>query len=693
MSPVVSASSGTPRYPEPDGRPTWLVVAVLCLSGTVVALQQTLVVPLLPEYPHILGTSADNVAWLVTATLLVGAVATPTVSRLADMVGKRRMLLLCLVVTIAGSLLAAIGQTLLAVVVGRGLQGFGIALIPVGISILRDTLPPDRVASGVALMSSTLGIGAAVGLPTAGLLAESLGWQSLFWGSALTATLLLVGVLLVVPESEIKIRGRFDLVGAIVLSVGLAALLLAITKGGRWGWGSTAILGLVAGAVVVLALWVPYELHVGNPLVDLRTFARRQVLLTNLAALLLGFAMYANMLITTQQLQLPVGTGHGFGTSVTVAGLCMLPGGLSMVLLAPVSARLTRRHGARTTLIAGALVIALGYLARLVLIHTIWQIVVGAAVVSAGTAIAYAALPTLIMRAVPITETASANGLNTLLRAVGTSSSSAVVAAILTSLVEPYGDTLVPTLGAFQTVFVPALVAALLAAGVAMAIARRGSEPGGVGEAELRGSTRPEMVVRGTVRAPDDGRPLRHAVVTALDGEGREVDWARADNAGGYSVVLPGPGRYVVVAAAEGFAPRSVIREIEGAASDQHLQLGNRLTLHGRVTLDGRPLPHVVVSVTRATGEHFRSVRADADGYYELPQPRSGRYVLTVVDPDLGWARSLQLLLLAARSNTVDVDVASTGGLSVAAPSGSRRVRDREESHEAVTSRPHPPER
>jgi MFS family permease len=160
--------------------PAWAITAVLSLSGTVVALMQTLVVPLLPDFPRILGVTGDDTSWLVTATLLTSAVATPIVSRSADMYGKQKMMLLCLALMVAGSVIAAVGGSFFWIIVGRALQGFSSALIPVGISIMRDELPKEKIGSAVALMSATLGIGSALGLPLAGILYEAFGWHSIF---------------------------------------------------------------------------------------------------------------------------------------------------------------------------------------------------------------------------------------------------------------------------------------------------------------------------------------------------------------------------------------------------------------------------------------------------------------------------------------------------------------------------------
>jgi len=651
--------------------PAWAITTVLCVSGTVVALQQTLVVPLLPDFPTILHASADNVSWLVTATLLTGAVATPIVSRLADMVGKRRMMLVSMLAMVAGSILAASAASLVPLVAGRALQGFASALIPVGISILRDELPRERVSGAVALMSATLGIGAAIGLPLSGVIYAHLGWHAIFWLSAAAGIILIVAVLAVVPESSVRTRGSFDYVGALLLSGALTSLLLAITKGGTWGWNSENTLLLFISAAVLLVIWVPFELRVGSPLVDIRTSARKSVLLTNVASVMVGFAMYCNNLATTQQLQMPKISGYGFQLSVIAAGLGMLPAGLAMVALAPVSAAITKRHGAKATLITGALVLATGYVGRVFLTGSVWQVVFGATVVSMGTAITYAAMPTLIMRAVPITETAAANGLNTLLRALGTSTASAMVAVILTSTVVQHGPVALPSLDAFKHIFWAAALAALVAAVVALALPRPRStlstagvatagtphiSRGQIEEIKAEGHEH-EIVVRGTVLR-EDLRPVRHAVVSVMRSDGEPVDWSRVDNEGVYSIVLPGPGRYVVVSSADGWAPRSDVFDFTDADTLQHVRLAERLSLSGVVTRSGEPMTSATLWLTRPTGESVGTARTDASGHYLFPLPAPGWYILTAVDPDSDHAQSHQFLM-GAQSTTLNFETAS----------------------------------
>src|SRR6478735_3385287 len=241
-------------------RPTGAIIAVLCLAGTTVSLQQTLVVALLPSFAELLGVSGDDVAWLITATLLTSAVATPVVARLADMYGKRLMMMVCIALMVSGSLPALSSGSFLLLIIGRSLQGFSAALIPVGISIMRDELPREKVSSAIALMSATLGIGGALGLPLGGLMFSRLGWSSVFWLSVVVGVAIGVAVLLVVPESGVKTRGRFDVLGALMLSLALTCLLLVVSKGARWS--DELVLALLIVTAVTLAVWVPYTLRV-----------------------------------------------------------------------------------------------------------------------------------------------------------------------------------------------------------------------------------------------------------------------------------------------------------------------------------------------------------------------------------------------------------------------------------------------
>ncbi|MFJ4183874.1 MFS transporter [Kitasatospora sp. NPDC089509] len=461
--------------PAPTLR-TGPIVATLAFTGTVAAIMQTLVTPLISELPQLLHTTASNASWVITATLLSAAVFVPISGRLGDLLGKRTMLIASCVPLLVGSVLCALSSSALPMIAGRALQGMGMGLVPLGISLLRDVLPPERLGSAIALVSASMGIGGGLGLPIAAAVADYASWRALFWGTAVL-TVVIIGMIRTVVPADAPATARpagaarrFDFVGAAGLSVGLVCLLLPVSKGADWGWGSTRTLGLFTAAAAVLLLWGRWELRVAAPLVDLRVTARPRVLLTNAASVLVGFGMYAQALIVPQLLQLPKATGYGLGQSMLAMGLWMAPGGLMMMVVSPLGGRLSAARGPKVTLIAGALAIAAGYGLALPLMGSTWGVLVATVVSNGGVGLAYGAMPALIMSAVPLSETASANSVNTLMRSLGTSTSAAVVGVVLSQLTTTLGGHTLPSESGFRTGLVIGCGVALIAAAVAAAI-------------------------------------------------------------------------------------------------------------------------------------------------------------------------------------------------------------------------------
>jgi len=450
---------------------TRAVVATLAYCGVVVAVMFTLVVPMLPVFPALLDTSVGNASWMATTTLLCGAVATPLAGRLGDMYGKRRALLGSLALLFVGSVICALSDTLPPMLVGRALQGTAAGVMPLAISILRDELPRPRVPSAIGLIGATLGLGAGLGLLVGGFVADHLHWQTIFWFAAGLGAVAIALVLLVVPESPLRTGGRFDVVGALGLSTVLVCSLLAVSKANDWGWTSPVIIGLAVPPLVLSPLWCLHQTRTTAPFVDLRTTTARPVLLTNLAALFVGFGGFANFIATTEMVQLPTASGYGFGGTVTTAGLCLLPG-TSAFLLSPVSAKLSDARSPRFTLGMGSLIVALGYLFRWLFTDTLWQITLASLVVSIGSVMTFSALPTLIVTNVPDSETAAANGLNALMRAIGMAGASAVSAAMMGAMTMTVGGREFPSSEAFLAYFCVAGVGSLVAAALAFGMPR-----------------------------------------------------------------------------------------------------------------------------------------------------------------------------------------------------------------------------
>ena len=447
-----------------------LEVLVVGLAALMVSLSQSLLVPVLPILPEKLHTSAANVEWLLTSTLLVGAVAVPTFGRLGDMFGKRRLLLIAVAALTVGSLLDAVTSNLGLLIVGRAIQGASLAGIPLGISLLSSLLPRARVPSAIALISAMLGVGGSLGLPLAGVVAEHADYHVLFWITTVAGAISLVATVLVVPEATGRAGGRVDVLGTGVLTVALIALLLPLAQGSEWGWSSLRTVGLLVIAVVMLAIFVAYELRVHDPLVDIRATMRRPIVLTNVASILFGFALFASLIGTASYVEAPTASGYGFGSSIVVGGLCLLPSGLVMLLLSPLAARLIHAWGAHRTLTVAGLLLALGWVSRIVLTGTLGQIVVGTTIVGAATGIGYATMPALINRNTPPTEISAANGLNSLARSFGSSLASAVGGSMLTASTIVVAGVALPSLGAYRALFAACAVAAGLAAVAALFI-------------------------------------------------------------------------------------------------------------------------------------------------------------------------------------------------------------------------------
>ncbi|MET0928225.1 MAG: MFS transporter [Aeromicrobium sp.] len=456
-----------------SSRRATLELMVVGLGALVVALAQSLLIPVLSVLPADLDTSASNVSWLLTSTLLVAAVSVPIMGRLGDMYGKRLMLLVAVGALVVGSLITSFTDNIGLLIAGRAIQGASTAAIPLGISLLAVVMPRERVGSSIALISAMLGVGGSLGLPLAGFVAENADFHVLFWVTSVAGIIAFLGILLIVPEAPGRSGGRIDYVGSVLLAAGLVCLLLPLAQSSTWGWDDPKVWILLAAAVVLIGVFGWTQVKTADPLVDLLALRRKPIVLTNLASILFGFALFASLIGTASYVEAPESSGYGFGSSLLVGGLAMLPSGLAMLLLSPVAAKLIARRGGSQTLALGATIVAAGFLMRIVVHDSLWQVIVGATIIGAGTGIGYAAMPSLINAHTPPDEMGAANGLNTLFRSLGSSLASAIGGSILAASTVIVGDFAVPSLGAYQQIFAICGGAAIVAAVLVMFIPHR----------------------------------------------------------------------------------------------------------------------------------------------------------------------------------------------------------------------------
>jgi EmrB/QacA subfamily drug resistance transporter len=447
-----------------------VIMATLLLAGLSFALLQTMVAPALPAIAGAYDASTSAATWVLTGFLVSASVCTPIVGKLGDLYGKGRVLFIVLLVFAAGSVVAFLAESIEVLIAARLLQGVAGGVFPLSFGIIRDTFPPAKVPLGIGIISATFGIGGGIGLVASGLVVDNADISWLFVVGLLAVPAAFVA-LRAIPPSPTRERTRIDWFGAAVLSTGLAALLIGVSRANAWGWTSGRVLALMVGGVLVLAAWVVLELRVREPLVEIRVLQDRTVLLTNVAALLVGFAMFSSFLLVPLFVQAPERTGYGFGASVTQAGLYMAPSAAVMLFAGPLAGALGGRFGSRLTLIAGCVFACVSFV-FLALEHDAgWHIVVASMLIGVGIAFAFSSMANLIVESVPQRDVGIATGINTIMRTVGGGFGATIAAAIVTS--HTIGQTPIPAESGFIVTFIVAAGVGFLALLAALAIPLR----------------------------------------------------------------------------------------------------------------------------------------------------------------------------------------------------------------------------
>lgn len=459
-----------PRRPADASRPHYNVIfAVLLIGISAYAVLQSLVAPVLATFITALHTTQDTATWLMTAYLLAASVATPILGRVGDKVGKERMLVITLLALTVGSGLAALSHSVGLMILARAIQGLGGGLLPLSFGIIRDEFPAEKVNAAIGLGSATVAVGGGLGLLIAGPIVTHLNYHWLFWIPMVLTAIATVACWLWVPESPVRTPGKISWGAAVLLSAWLVMLLLAVSEGPTWGWGSTKVIGLFVGAVVCLPLWIWTELKSSAPLIDMRMMRLPAVWTTNVVAMLFGVGMYTVMTFLPQLVQTPRKVaGYGLSASITQSGVYLLPMTVFMFLLGIAAAPLAKRIGLKAVLVLGCVVSIPGF-AALALGHSQgWQIYVASGLLGVGIGLAFSSMSAIVVQSVPASQVGVASGMNANIRTIGGAIGSGVAASVLASGVTVAHP--IPKDSGYTNVFWLLVVAAVLASLAALII-------------------------------------------------------------------------------------------------------------------------------------------------------------------------------------------------------------------------------
>ncbi len=476
-----AAGAGPRPSPASSARPG-LVLGALVLAMMAFTVVQTSVVPILPTLGEAFHLNTATVAWMMTANLLAAAVLTPLLGRMGDLYGRKWVLVLSVLGLVLGSALAYSVHSFPVLLVGRVLQGFGGGILPLAIAVIRDELPREKITGAVSLVSASLGVGSGLSLVATGWMMQHWSYQSVFLMGLVLGLLALAAVLFAIKHDPVEDRdGGMDPLGAVLLALWLSALLLGLSEGSTWGWGSGSVIGLFVGAAAVLALWIAVELRTVHPLVNVRVLARPAVAVPNVSGFCVGFVMYAAFTLLSDFTQTPSAVGYGFGASILHSGILLLPSAVGSFLGAPLGARLIGRFGPKPPMALGGLLAGLALL-YLGLRHSAQGDVYAASgVMGLGIGLAYSAMPAYINGAVPPEQAGIANSVNAVLRTVGGAVGTAVAGVVLSSKTvsaallahTPLAGQAVPTVEAYRTAFLICGVLGLAAAAVPLLVRTR----------------------------------------------------------------------------------------------------------------------------------------------------------------------------------------------------------------------------
>jgi MFS family permease len=454
------------------------IMLALVIAEVASAFEVSMVFSGLPTFYKLFQDPA-LVGWVITAYLLVGAAASAICGRIGDLYGRSRVLIGLLFFAALGSLISAISTSLEGIVFGRAVQGLASAILPLCFGLVRENISSERTPLCIGILAGTASTAAGVGFLLGGVCIDYLSWHWIFYISTVASVLGLLLVIAFLPSSAGKAsEQKIDILGGVLFAPAVAGILFALTKASAWGWYDQRTLLLGFGSLALLAFWAWYEARHSNPLIDVRLFANRQLAMSNLCYVFiaLGAMQFAQVLFVL--MQQPTWTGVGLGMAATAAAAMKLPSSLVAIFASPWAGVLAGRFGGRKALLCGLSILVVGWAALTVHHSNVWFVGFAIILHGIGTAMAFSAVPNLIVEAVPPQRVSEVTGLSQVIRTTFMAIGAQMIAFILATqtISDPaQGPGTYPAGSAFQLAFLVITVLCIFSMFAAMALPKRGA--------------------------------------------------------------------------------------------------------------------------------------------------------------------------------------------------------------------------
>ncbi len=407
-----------------------VALSVLILGGFMAILDTSIVNIAIPKLESVFSVDTAEVQWVVTIYMLTLGVVVPLAGYLGERFGYRRIYVVSLTVFTIGSALSGLSWSLEVLTIFRVLQALGGGLImPITMAMVYRIVPRDRIGTAMGFWGLGIIVAPAIGPTLGGWLVEYVNWRLIFY---INVPIGIVGVLLAlgyVPKFPSRRLGSFDFMGFLLSAAGLFGLLLALSEGQTWGWGSEPIVLLLVGSVLLLTLFSLWELSIPHPLLDLRVFSRGSFTMANLLVVVITVSMYSGLFYVPLFLQTVVGYG------ALQTGLMMMPAALASAIMMPISGRLYDKIGARPVVVVGLVILAYTtfLLHRLTTTTPVGDVVFWLTLRGFGMGMAMMPATTAGMSSLPTEMVGSGSAINNVMQRVAGSFGLAFMTAVLES--------------------------------------------------------------------------------------------------------------------------------------------------------------------------------------------------------------------------------------------------------------------